>query len=53
MISLLPYSINIVNSFCYNDMDNDGICDYLEIELYEDVVQYKIISIRNSTMYLN
>ena len=32
MISLLPYSINIVNSFCYNDMDNDGICDYLEIE---------------------
>jgi len=31
-ISLLPYSINMVNSFCYNDVDNDGVCDHLEQE---------------------
>jgi len=31
-ISLLPYSINIANSFCYNDVDNDGVCDHLEQE---------------------
>ena len=31
-ISLLPYSINMANSFCYNDVDNDGVCDHLEQE---------------------
>ena len=31
-ISLLPYSINLANSFCYNDEDNDEVCDHLEQE---------------------
>jgi len=29
-VALLPYSITVANSFCYNDVDNDGICDHLE-----------------------
>jgi len=31
-VALLPYSINVANSFCYNDIDNDEICDHLEEE---------------------
>ena len=30
-ITLLPYSINVANGNCLNDIDVDGVCDELEI----------------------
>jgi len=31
-IFLPPYSISVANSFCYNDDDDDGVCDHLEVD---------------------